>query len=117
MADVSVLDRPQATHPYAPIGREVDDLARVRTTEVLCGDPVAFDPDEVADEADIALPHVGHAGEDATASEQLDLQALAQRPELQQVVDQALHRIRPVTGGEPDRRVQPAVGSDGGILR
>ena len=107
----------QLAQPRAAARGEVDDLARLGTAEVFGRDPIALEGHVIADEVDVASADVRHGGEDAAAAEELDLQALARRAELEEVVDQAFHGVGAIAGGEADRRIEPVVGADRGVLR
>src|SRR5262249_11696952 len=117
MADGAVLDGPQPPQPDAPAGGEIHDLARLGTANVLRGDLVSLQLQKAVHEADVARTYIGHAGQHAATPQNLDFAALPRGTELQQIVDEAFHRIRAVARRKSDRRIQPVVGACGAVLR
>ncbi len=99
-----------------PLVGKVHDLARLGAAQVLGRDAIALERHVIADEVDVASADIRHGGENPAAAEELDLQALARRAELEQVVDQAFHGVGAIARGEADRRIEPVVRADRGVL-
>src|SRR6185295_17142102 len=103
----------QAKHEHTAARGEVLNTARIGITNVLTGDLQSFDTQPVADELDIALPYIGHRSQDPTSAGELDLQPVAARTELHQVVEETLHRKRAIARRKAGPRIQPVARSLG----
>jgi hypothetical protein len=107
--DGVVVDLAQALAHHLAAAREVVDLARPDVEQVARDDRDALHVQVLDDELRVLLPHVGEheALQHVAAAEDLGFEALAVAAELEDLVDQQLHRVHAVAPARGDVAVEP----------